>query len=72
VGIDINQFIELNKQWNEIARKLEECREQLLFLGEGAYRTESAHWFVACDGSIISQLIIDRFQQRELFKDDDS
>ena len=72
MGIDINEFTKLNNQWNELSRKLEECREQLLFLSEGTYQTENANWIVDSDGSIIAQPIIERFNQTELFNDDET
>ena len=70
MGIDINQLAQLQDQWTEISKRLEECREHLLFLGEGVYQTEQAQWFVTLDGSSMAQPISDRFQQTELFKDD--
>jgi hypothetical protein len=72
MGTDIKQFEERDHQWQEIAQKLEECREHLLFLGEGTYQTEHAHWFVLPDGSIIAQPVNDLPQQTELFKDDET
>jgi len=71
MGIDINQFLQLNDQWTDISQKLEECRERLLFLGEGLYRTENANWVVAVDGSIIASPIADRMVQTDLFDDDE-
>lgn len=72
MGIDINQLVQHKGQWTEISKKLDECREHLLFLGEGVYQTEHAKWFVTLGGSIMVQPISDQSQQTELFKDDET